>query len=268
MGSSLLEQERVLESRQLVLAAMRAQAWQSGLWQEHGSCRWWQSSIAAVGANLVLDCGSDPHSHVLARLMGLMRWNSRPSGWLVWPDQTPSLQRELLRQKGYRCCEQLWLGSLPSDLGPIAPCSDQVGVLRHMDDRPAYVRYLQACHQLDPSHASLLMTAFVQSTNSGTERFKVFVVWLDGRIIAAITACVLPAPALGHLLWLGVLPAWRRRGLARMITLQACGWLLAMGVHRIHVQASPMAVGLYRSIGFQHHGDLDLWGSWCGVSQG
>lgn len=254
---------RLGEARQLVAAAMRAQAAQGGLWQAHRQMRWWQSPIAASGANLVVDCGLDPQPQVLTRLMALMRWGHRPVGWLVWPDQHADLQQRLLQERGYTHRERLWLGSLTVLSDVCGPMSQLGHVVMPMDQQ-AYVRYLQHCHQVGFEHAQMLTAAFLAPAKARSPLFKTFAIWMDGVVVAAITACVLPPtsafPCLGNLLWLGVVPAWRRRGFARAITLQACSWIVAQGVDRIHVQATAAAVGLYRSIGFQPHAHLDLWG--------
>lgn len=261
MGPGRTQQPRLDEARQLVVAAMRAQAAQGGLWQEHQQLSWWQSPIAASGANLVVDCGADPHSQLLTRVMALMRWSRRPVGWLIWPDQNPALQHQLLYQRGYRQCEQLWLGSLTPNSAQVCSVSRQVRVVRPFEQL-VYASHLQQCHHLGVAYAQLLTATFLNQPDTPSVAFKVFTIRFEGQIVAAITACVLPAdPRLGNLLWLGVLPSWRRRGFARTITLQACSWMVALGVQRIHVQASAMAVGLYRSLGFKPYGDLNLWGA-------
>ncbi len=134
----------------------------------------------------------------------------------------------------------------------------------HGNQASAYSFYLEQCHRLHARYAQLITTTFLTSLPSAG--FKTLVIWRDGGVVAAITAFLLRAstaePVLGQLLWLGVLPRWRRQGLASSLTRQACLWLLGMGVERIHVQASSMAKGLYRSHAFTDLGALDLWG--CG----
>ena len=257
-----MHQHLIAESRQLVLAAMAAQAARSGGWQRHQHSCWWQSGLPASGANLVLDCGGQPQRQSLSRLSSLMRWSGGPVGWLVWPDQHPALQRRVLAAAGYRPSEPLWLGVLPSCRELAGSASPrEMGVLSGPESA-AYVRYLEQCHQIHQAYAQLISATFLASAQPAA--FKTLAIWREGAIAAAVTAAVQrradAAPALGHLLWLGVLPAWRRRGLARALTRQACQWLLGLGVERIHVQASPMAVGLYRSLGFTEAGELELWG--------
>ena len=62
----------------------------------------------------------------------------------------------------------------------------------------------------------------------------------------------------GGLLWLGVLPVWRRRGFARLVVARAMEWILRYPVVSVQVQAIAMAMDLYQSIGFLCLGDLQL----------
>ena len=260
-----MDHQLIGESRRLVIAAMAAQAARTDGWQQHQSSIWWQSGLPASGANLVLDCGRNPHDRALSRLSRLMCWTGNPVGWLVWPDQDPELQQGVLSKVGYRLSEPLWLGVLhhhqelfscasPTDLETIDV------LLPHQ--RVEYCTYLEHCHHLHPRYAQLIANTFLIPLYPSS--FKTLVIWRDGVVVAAITASFWPPstvqPTLGQLLWLGVLPRWRRQGLARSLTHQACLWLLGMGVERIHVQSSVMATGLYRSLGFSDLGYVDLWG--------
>ncbi len=257
---------RVSEARRLVTASMRSQAALAGFWQEYQSFCWWQSGLQAAGANLLLDCGTNPKPASLIRLAVLLRWSAAPVGWLIWPDQSADLQQQLLAQVGFCHRESIWLGFLPAErLDPKPLCagdSDLIQVLR-WSDAVGYAHYLEQCHQICHAYSRLITATFLNPSPPGM--FKTLGVLKDGAVVASVTAGLMPgvsgSPPLGNLLWLGVLTPWRRRGLARAITEQACTWLMAKGVNRIHVQASPMAVGLYRSLGFRHCGDLALWGA-------
>lgn len=241
---------------------------------------WWLSGLPAMGANLVVTCDvgtTDQQIEALARWMAV---RPAPAGWLLWPDQRPSRQQELLGGCGFHRCERLWLASLvdargyaraaggddfwvpPTLPGDVGPCRVLVAA-----DRAAYGSLLQSCHGIPASLAAVVAQAFIneQPTALGqdTARFRTLGCERDGALLASITAVFVCRPAatpLAGLLWLGTHPSCRRRGFGRLVTAAACRWLVGCGVDRIHVQASAAAVSLYRSLGFQEDGWLELWG--------
>lgn len=272
MASAELEQ-----SRDLVAASVQAQAALVGVWQEHGGMAWWLSGLPVMAANLVVVCepgASDQQIEALARWMAR---RPAPAGWLLWPDQQPSRQQQLLEGCGFRPCERLWLASVACRHGDQEPglwapstLQTEAGSSRVLAaaDRAAYGSLLQACHGIPASLAAVVAQAFVNERPSvigqGTVHLHTLAFHRNGALLATITAalvCRPAAPPLGGLLWLGTHPSCRRRGLGRLVTAAACRWLAGCGVARIHVQASDAAVTLYRSLGFAEDGWLELWGS-------
>jgi len=250
--------------------------------------RWWLSGLPAIAANLLLDAGPDPQAHLVQRLAARLLHFEHPLGWLIWPDQQPHRQRAVLTDVGFRLSERLWLGglSIPLALTPLEavqsnPWSGSVAGVPASRllpvDRQRYGAFLMACHQIPRRLAELVAQAFVTAPHqhsgtpllaaAGATQLATFA-FADpiGRLQASITACCAsverqgtePMPV-GGLVWLGTHPAARRQGLARQLTEQACLWLQAQGVQEIVVQASQPAVPLYRALGFQPQGSLELW---------
>jgi len=252
------------EARDLLAAALQAQAQCVGLWQEWNQLRWWQSGLPAMAANLVLDCGLQPNRSQLRALAQLLARAPSPAGWLIWPDQLPNLQQSVLRGCGFRLCERLWLGEMDSSQLAGLPerwpaVSTSCRLLSSVEGEPL-ARLYGACHQVPPSLAQVAARAFL----GDPDQFSTYGHFsADGPAkalepVAAITTC--RRASLGSLLWLGTHPACRGRGYARQVTLAACHGLIQQGVGRVHVQASEAAVPLYGSLGFSHGGWLELWG--------
>ena len=261
-----MDADQMVEARRLVAACVRAQASRAGLWQCHGDLRWWQSGLPAMAANLVVDCGQQPRPAQLSALAALLVRASAPAGWLIWPDQQPLVQQPLLRRQGFSPRERLWLASV--DGHHFEPDPAPSSSMLTSADSEALARLYQACHHIPIHFAAVTAQAFLESSPQ-LRTFAQLDPGSDGlppRPVASITACLMSPPGLqqsvplGGLVWLGTHPAWRRRGYARQLTLQACRWLAAAGVERIHVQAASAAVSLYQSLGFVEQGWLDLWG--------
>ncbi len=53
-------------------------------------------------------------------------------------------------------------------------------------------------------------------------------------------------------------PAWRRKGIARRLVVQAIERLRDEGYSRVYLHASPMGVPLYQSLGFQPGNEMRL----------
>lgn len=256
--------EPLAEARDLLAAAIQAQASCVGLWQERGALRWWQSGLPAMAANLVLDSGAQPNRSQLRALAQLLARAPSPAGWLLWPDQQPNLQQSVLRGCGFRLCERLWLGVMDShqlaELTARWPAVSTSCRLLSSGEREPLARLYGACHQVPPSLAQVAARAFL----GDPDLFSTYAqVSADAHAtalepVAAITTC--RRSSLGSLLWLGTHPACRGRGYARQVTLAACHGLIQQGVGRVHVQASEAAVHLYSSLGFSHGGWLELWG--------
>lgn len=62
--------------------------------------------------------------------------------------------------------------------------------------------------------------------------------------------CFFTNPRHGFLGDVYTAPAWRRRGLARRLSLEALDWLRAAGVDAVRLLASGQGRGLYESLGF------------------
>lgn len=269
-----MNRSHLAEARVLVAASLRAQSLRAGLWQQWHDLLWWQSGLQAIGANLVVDVGELWSEARLVALAQLMARAAAPAGWLLWPDQQPLGQQAILQAQGFAPCERLWLGLARPQLDPAwiddSPSAVSLQVLNsnHTD---ALTALYGRCHGVPQDVAQLVAETFLApqsgEVSGGALNFRCFAalapVGAGGAPlpVAAVTACWQPhGLGCGSLLWLGTDPPWRRQGLARSLTRWACHWLADWGVQRVHVQAAAPAVGLYRLLGFEHQGWLELWG--------
>jgi ribosomal protein S18 acetylase RimI-like enzyme len=81
---------------------------------------------------------------------------------------------------------------------------------------------------------------------------------VPGRLAAIAGAVIvrrLPGPAnlaatAGYIQWVSTEPAWRRRGLARLVVSALLAWLDGRDVAVVELHATVDGEGLYRSLGF------------------
>jgi GNAT superfamily N-acetyltransferase len=270
--------DALLDSRTLVRTCITAQAQELGLWQQHRQMAWWQGGVQAMGANVVVDCGTTPDARQLSRLAQLFARMPVPAAWLVWPDQNPELQAGVLHGFGFQFCEGLWLARLTADqllplpAGLVLPDRCVLRPLK-LDDRPALADFYEHCHQIPAPLAWSTASAFLSldSPSSSPGWFSTVGVVLEAvdgcssQVVAAISSCFCNSDGLSSqaplagLVWLGTHSLFRRKGLARWLTHHVCSALFQRGLACINVQAAPVAVELYRGLGFRSFGQLELW---------
>lgn len=105
----------LLRARLVVQTGIKAQAQLAGLWQQRGDLIWWQTELGAVAANLVLHSGYQVESVQVQRLAALMKWQQRPAGWLVWPDQAAEYLQPVLLTNGFYHSENIKLLSAAAE---------------------------------------------------------------------------------------------------------------------------------------------------------
>ena len=78
----------------------------------------------------------------------------------------------------------------------------------------------------------------------------------DGTIAAYVNGWIDPVNGIGDLGPVGALPAYRRQGLTRAVSLECLRRMRARGMNRVHVSTgvtNTAAIGLYQSVGFKPH---------------
>lgn len=271
----------LLRARLVVQTGIKAQAQLAGLWQQRGDLIWWQTELGAVAANLVLHSGYQVESVQVQRLAALMKWQQRPAGWLVWPDQAAEYLQPVLLTNGFYHSENIKLLSAAAENLSIKKFSKNIFIshrpeniiqLLGINQQHLFSEFLVNCHAIPNSFAHVVAEAFLAQKSTeppainldGAPVFSSWAVYQAGKPVASITACLLKdkSQLIGGLLWLGTLAEWRRMGFARQLAAHACDWLLTNGVNFLYVQSSRAAIQLYLDLGFQENGNLELWNWW------
>lgn len=92
----------------------------------------------------------------------------------------------------------------------------------------------------------------LEFARGAVDAHRVRVAVVGSRIVGFAT--VVPDGEVGELEDLFVDPDWMRRGIARMLALDAVDNARAQGLSRIEVTANPHALGFYESVGFVYDG--------------
>ena len=79
----------------------------------------------------------------------------------------------------------------------------------------------------------------------------------DGFAVAGLWACVHDGDC--GIYAMGTAPQWRRQGLARSLIAHALAVAREDGARTASLQSTPMAVSLYRSLGFEAVGRYEEW---------
>ncbi len=94
---------------------------------------------------------------------------------------------------------------------------------------------------------------------------RYFVAETDEAIVATAGAIMRDRDPLGiggrptgFILGVSVLPAYRRRGLAKALTQRCVEWLRSMGCKRIRLHTSHAARSIYQSLGFIASSEMEL----------
>lgn len=97
------------------------------------------------------------------------------------------------------------------------------------------------------------------------DQARYFVGETNGAIVATAAAIIRDRDPLGidgqqtgFILGVSVLPAYRRRGLAKRLTQRCVEWLKSLGCKRIRLHASNAARSLYESMGFTASSEMEL----------
>jgi GNAT superfamily N-acetyltransferase len=131
--------------------------------------------------------------------------------------------------------------------------------------------YLAMRHELDwtdeelsPQWRETFVRRHADGARAGELRY--FIAECDGAIAGSAVALVrrtlsdefVRRAHGGYLANVFVEPRWRRRGIARELTLAAIDWLKAAGCVSVRLQASKFGRPLYESLGFVPGGEMVL----------
>ena len=244
--------------------ALQAQAMEVGLWQEHDGFVWWQSGLAATGANLVVESGNGSNVQQIQRLVDLMLWPQKPVGWLIWPGRQMKLIKNILAANKFHYCETLSLLSMAAASFVPRQMSIKTTLL-NISNQTLFCDFLTICHQIPKCYANVVSRAFLLNLSSEIKMQTWAVLKKDNsgsHIIASITACLMPGRfgPIGGLFWLGTVEKHRSKGYASQLVVDANEWLITNGAIQVFVQSTARAHSLYKSLGFMQNGSMEFWG--------
>lgn len=182
-----------------------------------------------------------------------------PVTWLVHPTSSPDDLRARLKERGLAHAETL--DGMAAPIAALAPPAlpDDVTVERADASRAApFIELVSWRYGLDRDDAGRL--AEIYQANRFCEPGSPNQAWVarvGGQAVAKVVLHVDGDTA--GLYGLATLPEARGRGLAAALTLLAYDEARRMGATIAILHSTPMAVGLYRKLGFEHVADFEIW---------
>ena len=85
-----------------------------------------------------------------------------------------------------------------------------------------------------------------------------FALDVEGQVVGTVTTTCYGT----ELAWIGMLlvdVAYRRQGFGRRLLLHALGWLERRNIHSVMLDATPLGLPLYESLGFRRRSGLERW---------
>jgi len=117
--------------------------------------------------------------------------------------------------------------------------------------------------RLPPAWRQRFCDYFKRRIVAGEARY--FVAEANGAVVATAAAIVRDGYPLvingrqtGYILGVSVLPAYRKRGLAKELTRRSLEWLKSLGCKRIRLHASAAGRAIYESFGFVPSSEMEL----------
>jgi GNAT superfamily N-acetyltransferase len=177
--------------------------------------------------------------------------------WSVPPSSSASGLKERLLARGFETYSLLTGMSLeldpplPQPPAPPAVRIDEVGPA----DLEAYADLvLESWHLSEGDRATLL----AMNRDIGFERMRRWVCYSDGRAVAKCVA-FLHEPEVAGIYGVGTLPDVRGQGYASILMCEVLRALRVSGVETAVLQSTPIAVDLYRRLGFREHLEIPVY---------
>jgi ribosomal protein S18 acetylase RimI-like enzyme len=225
---------------------------------------WFETPIPIIPYNGVLR--SRLHADVDQTIDSIVEHFARKKAqfmWVVHPSSRPSDLRDRLQSRGLKDVEPIYgMARSFDDLPELPPLPDDFEIRKVTDERDAGAFYQFAAwrwHVPDEykEHYEAIVKGF-RFGQSGS-RAHIWQAWRAGQPVSK-AGMYLGAKSAG-IYAVATRPEARRQGLARALTLAALHKARSSGYRLAVLHSTPMAVSLYRSLGFDTIAEFRLFAS-------
>lgn len=218
---------------------------------EQGGAVWFETPLTVPPYNMVIRFSGGTDADIDA-IFERFRARKVPLLWMVHPTAPPDLP-ERLAARGLAEVEEITgmtanLAELPA--APPAPSGVEIHTVTPDRDFEPFLEYVAARWEVPPAERADL-AAIVRSFRVGGEQSPTRA-WLavkDGKVLAK--AGTHDTPGVVGLYGVATKPEARGLGLARLVCLTALSAARARGQKTAVLHSTPMAVSLYRAMGFR-----------------
>jgi GNAT superfamily N-acetyltransferase len=231
----------------------------SSLHDEDG-VRWYESPIAHLPYNAVIDTRIDGDADaVVARVAGRFRDRGVPFMWVVKPGDTPDDLPTRLAHAGLALVEEAT--GMDLDLDGWTPEAPPPGVTVERGDDPERLRDYETLIRTYwslPEDARELVETMNRYWSGERSPGVRFVAYVDGEPLGKLFLNLAGLPV-AAVYGVAVVPAARGRGVATALMTAALREARQRGATRAVLHSSPMALGMYRRMGFTERCPMDAW---------
>jgi ribosomal protein S18 acetylase RimI-like enzyme len=225
---------------------------------------WFETPIPIIPYNGVLRF--QLQANVDQRIGGIVEHFARKKAHFMWvfhPSSRPSDLRDRLQSRGLMDIEPIiGMARNIDDLPKSPPLPDDIEIRKVTDERDASAFYQFAAWRWHvPDEYKELYAAIVKGFRFGQSGSKAHMwqAWRAGQPVAK-AGMYLGARSAG-IYAVATKPEARRLGLARALTLAALHEARSAGYRLAVLHSTPMAVSLYRSLGFDAIAEFHLFAS-------
>jgi ribosomal protein S18 acetylase RimI-like enzyme len=229
---------------------------------DDGGALWFETPIGTPPYNMVVRFQVDVNADsTVDAIFDRFRARSAPFIWFVHPTARPSDLRKRLERRGFAEVEPVTgmsmdLSRLPSL--PASPPDVEVRSVTPGHDLARYTEFAAARWQVPEAARSQLQSI--------AHAFRIGAAGSPNRAWIAIRDGIAVAKVMTHdcngavgLYGMATRPAWRGLGLGRVVCLTALADARRRGYDLAVLHSTPMAVGLYRSVGFREISSFNIY---------
>ena len=221
---------------------------------------WYESPIAHLPYNAVIRARiAGDVDAVVARVVERFRARDVPFMWVVKPGDEPADLGARLAAQGLDLAEKAT--GMDLDLGGWSPEPLPPGVTIERGDDPDRLRDYETLirtYWAVPDEARDLIETMNRHWSGERSPGLRFVAYADGEPLGKLFLNLAGLPV-AAVYGVAVVPAARGRGVATALMTQALREARERGATRAVLHSSPMALGMYRRMGFTERCPLDAW---------